>query len=200
MKYWDQSFNDWKGISNTSAGLYDARGYMIFIRGDRSVDGVNNTAANPTTLRAKGPLTTGNKSFTLPASSTTFVSLGNPYASAVDMRKVLFQTGDTLGFFFVWNASMGGNYGYGIYETYLFDGNNYISIPANNQNNYIESGQAFFVQTNATPSTLVFSEQSKATPGGSSITYYRTQGSSGKMSQLRTNLYSVNADAGTTLN
>ncbi len=200
MKYWVQGIaGDWKGIDNTTpTQLYNPAGYMIFIRGDRTVSGSPGFATpNVTTLRSTGTLLT--QQVTVPVIPYTFASIGNPYASAIDIRKVMKdKTWPQNEFITIWNPNKGGNYGYGEYETYYFDGVNYKSVPGNKINNIIESGQAFLVQTTDTGGSLIFKETAKVS--GSSSAIFRPGGITGaKTSQLITNLYGIAADGSKTL-
>ncbi|MDP4285212.1 MAG: T9SS type A sorting domain-containing protein [Bacteroidota bacterium] len=194
MKYFDNATGNWKGIANTNQLIYDSRGYMVFIRGDRSVNGTTVTTSNPTNLRTKGTLITGDQTISLPGNNS-FASIGNPYASAIDMRNVTQTNGSD--FFYVWNPSLGGNYGYGAYETYVLYNGNYVSVPGFTVNNSIQSGQAFFVQTSSAPANVLIKESSKQ--GNSNSSYFRPQGVTGKKAQLITTLNSVNADSSSVL-
>ncbi|MDP4285210.1 MAG: hypothetical protein Q8891_12355 [Bacteroidota bacterium] len=197
MKYYNPSNSlGWTGIANTGISIYNQKGYMLFVRGDRSVDGKTTTTPNATTLRTKGNLLTGK--VTIPVGADAFGSIGNPYASAIDMRKVMAdREGNVNEFFTVWNANLGGTYGYGGYETYYYDGTNYTNIPSYKVNNHIQSGEAFFVQTTGGTGNMVFNETSK--DDSSSINIFRPQSVPGKIAQLRTQLYSVFADGSTYL-
>lgn len=93
-----QSQNDaWTALSNTNSKTLKAgEAYLTFIRGDRSIDLTSNSATpTNTTLRAKGDLYTGSRTFsssnnlTQPeyglSDQTDFYSLvGNPYQAIVD--------------------------------------------------------------------------------------------------------------------
>ena len=195
MKYYDAATSgSWKGITNTSQPLYNDKGYMLFVRGDRSVSGVaGNTLPKPTVLRSTGKLITGPLNINVPANS--FASIGNPYASAIDMRTVLStKTWANDDFFTVWNSNRAGAYGYGIYETYVRSGTDYYSVPGDGTtvNNFIQSGQAFFVQSTGAGGSFRFTEAAKA-PGSKNV-FFRPQGTSGRNSQLRTNLYALKDD------
>ena len=193
MKYYDPASYPiwWKGVANSGAMLYDLadtntqKGYMLFVRGDRSVSGIApNDVPNPTTLRAKGKLITGPVTISIPANS--FASIGNPYAGAVDMKKIQ-KTGGVDEFFTLWNSNINGSpslYGFGLYSTYSKDPNtgDYVSTPGGIVNNFIQSGQAFFTQTTGTAGNLTFAESSKANTSGGFIPFFRPQGTSGKSS------------------
>ncbi|MGH7250155.1 MAG: hypothetical protein ACREGC_04205, partial [Minisyncoccia bacterium] len=79
MKTYNTATDGYDGVPKTDMPIYDQRGYLVFVRGDRIVIGVNQ-AANQTILRTTGKL------FTLapnaPPSSSVgagqFTSVGNP--------------------------------------------------------------------------------------------------------------------------
>ncbi len=189
MKYYNESNSSWTGIVKTSDPVYNAKGYMIFVRGDRSVDGKTVTDPNPTNLRTKGKLILGDQVLALPANNM-FASVANPFASDIDMRNVSQSTGSD--FFYVWNPLLGGTYGNGDYEFCLKMGNDFYTFPRGQKSNLIKSGQAFFVQTAKTASTLSIKESSKASANGGQN--QRPQGVSEKTAQIRTALYSVASD------
>ncbi|MEO7046936.1 MAG: T9SS type A sorting domain-containing protein, partial [Ferruginibacter sp.] len=195
MKYYDlASSTYWTGITNTGNEIYNAHGYMLFVRGDRTVNGSSVTTANPTILRITGQLNQHQQS--IAAAATSFTAVGNPFASAIDMRKIMAdKSANVDDFFTIWNSNDAGNYGYGKYYTYLKSGTDYISVPGDGSvNNYIQSGQAFFVQnTGATAGSMIFNETSKATANSGFLTVFRPAGANGKDAQLRTNLYSISA-------
>jgi len=190
MKYYkpgaspnDPSSPDWQGISNTNIQIYNPNGYMLFIRGDRSIPGPF-TPPNTTRLRTKGELLT--YTVTTPFSTTDkFTSIGNPYASAINMTKVTSQ-GQPNPFFTAWKSPDFGTYGYGSYITYALIDGNYYSVPGNVRNNNIESGQAFFLETSPGGS-VVFNETSKT--AGFDYTVFRS--SENAVQMLRTDLFTV---------
>jgi hypothetical protein len=194
MKFYNISNGSWTGITKTADPVYDAKGYMIFVRGDRSVDGKTVTDPNPTNLRTKGKLILGDQVLTLP-SNNPFTTIANPFASDIDMRNVTQSTGSD--FFYVWNPLLGGTYGYGDYEFCLKRGDDFYTFPGGQKNNLIKSGEAFFVQTGRTASTLTIRESSKAAANGGQNA--RPMGVSERTAQIRSGLYGVAADGTTTL-
>jgi Secretion system C-terminal sorting domain len=190
MKYFDPaSTSSWTGITNTGNEIYNPHGYMLFVRGDRTVSG-GSTPANPTTLRITGKVNQHQQ--TMAVASNSFTSVGNPFASALDMRKVMAdRSANVDDFFTIWNSNDAGNYGYGKYFTYLKSGTNYISVPGDGSvNNYIQSGQAFMVQnTSSSAGSLIFNEASKETANSGFLSVFRPAGATGKVASLRTNLY-----------
>ena len=73
--------------------IYNQKGYFVLVRGDRSV--YTSGCTHPTILRTKGQLFTPAN---LPPSTTVlagkFESVGNPYASAIDLRSISKTTQD----------------------------------------------------------------------------------------------------------
>lgn len=187
IKYYNTTSGQYVGAGNATDDLYNHSGWMVFVRGDRTVTGIQQTPTN-TTLRSKGHVATGQQQFTIPAQANGFASFGNPYASTIDMRNVTWPGADQ---FYVWDPNLGGDYGYGAYHTYTDNGNGvYVEIPGSGDtNNLIQSGQAFFIQTESASGTITFNESSKE--GSSNSTqFFRPGKTQGRISSLRTNLYS----------
>jgi hypothetical protein len=210
LKYYDWQSNNWIGITNTANQLYDKRGYMLFVRGDRSA---TFPAVNNTTLRTKGTLfTPGNPPPTTTVGAGKFESVGNPYASAIDLRK--FSYADGIGkTIIVWDPTITSNaqgsvYGLGAFQTLYQEhpenaGSDYINLlasaaygPAKTPNNFIQSGQAFFVQAASTTvdGSISFTENMKA--GGSKLLLRagNTNGPAENSSALQATLYGINPD------
>jgi hypothetical protein len=196
MKYYkpgtnyDPSAPDWQGIMDTKTSIFSQNGYMLFIRGDRSIPGPFDPP-NQTRMRTKGELLTYTQ--TVPTGTYQFTSVGNPYASAIDFGKVVRNNVDP--FYTVWISYLGGLYGYGAYDTYTTYDNGQTYESTDGQPNVnIQSGQAFFVQTTNGAGTLTFNETSK-TSGSNNYVF---RGSAANNIQLlRTNLYYLNADGST---
>jgi len=173
MKTYSPATDSWVTVGNpTTTRIHNDNGYMIFVRGDRSVVNASgaNSAAAPTNLRTKGTLLTGTLTpINVPAGK--YQSIGNPYASRIEFSKISRTNVDNV--FYVWDPLLYGYYGYGGYQT-LSGTNNYQptapngEISANYQSGvsypYIESGQAFFVHNSSgTDGTVTFTENVKAT-------------------------------------
>lgn len=163
MKYYNVATNNFIGINDArNYKLANAFGYMLFVRGDR---GALNTAdpsvlGTATTLRMKGKIRTSGQSFTVPGLSVQ--SVGNPYASQINFA-TLSKTG-LVNAFVVWNPTLFGMFGVGGYENYVLNGGNYRlnGLAAGAIRNTIESGEAFFVQTNTGGTkTLTIAESDK---------------------------------------
>jgi hypothetical protein len=186
-------FTEWEGIPNTGISISNPHGYMLFVRGDRSIPGPFDPAI-PTRLRTKGKLFTYNVS--VPLVSSGFTSIGNPYASAIDMSKVMPKANGADEFFYTWASPTYGAYGYGSYIAYSYADGKYVATPGGKVNNNIESGQAFFVQTSgATSPKINFDETVKATTSSSAI-FRETGIRPAKVARLRTNLYAIDSKGG----
>lgn len=188
----DPSSPDYIGITNTGNEIYIKSGYMVFIRGDRSV---TSAFAPPTatTLRTKGTLLTYNVN--APLDPYVYSSIGNPYASAIDMRKVISESSASAREYYqLWKAAVYGAFGYGSYVAYNIDPptGDYIGTPGGQVNNNVQSGQAFFVQNLGLPGNIVFNEQSKT--DGSSIEFFTPITAKGAVNSLRTDIYAIGAD------
>lgn len=169
MKTLNPATGQWVGVPSTNIPIANSSGYMIFLRGDRSVTAFNQ-APVPTILRTKGKLfTTGaDAPPSINIGADQFASVGNPYASAIDFSK-LGRTGGVQDVFYVWDPklTMGPNsaYGLGGYQTIIGPGPSYTVIPGGgsfaNGNTRIESGSAFLVRSVGTSGTIGFSESAK---------------------------------------
>jgi hypothetical protein len=180
----NSSSPDWIGVTNANNQLYNPAGYMLFVAGDRSVAPPFYKNPVPTRMRSKGKLFTYTVS--LPLTGASFSSIGNPYASAIDMRKVLGQSPDADPFFSTWASPKPGSYGYGSFVTYSNSGNDFVATPGGFINNNVESGQAFLIQTKlAKGGNIIFNETSKS--AGSTSTVFRVP--VGNVGQIRTNMY-----------
>ncbi len=169
--------------------------WMFFVRGDRSVTAYN-APSNPTTLRVKGTPYYGYSTDAPPlldfsARLGKFVSVNNPYASAIDMNKVNFS-GMGVKRWYVWDPLLNGNYGLGGYQTISFP--NWYATPGGTANfasntpyPIIESGQGFIVKIplSGTPQ-IQFEENDKVT--SSRTTAFRP---AGEMSTLSATLFTA---------
>jgi hypothetical protein len=161
---------------------------MVYIAGDRNVVGPFYTGVNTTRMRTKGDLFINQRTLNAPANSN--ISVGNPYASPIDMTKVMDESQKAgkrgiTEFFTTWNSPGFGNYGIGTYLTYaLINGHYRNNLGIVNDN--IESGQAFFVQTTSSDGQMVFNETSKSS--GFNNTVFRQ---SENIASLFTQVYTV---------
>ena len=156
MKYYNSAVNNFVDVTNTNTTtLANTKGYFVFVRGDRAVPVAG--AAGTTILRMKGNVLTGSQTF--PVSALKYESVGNPYPSRIDFRTVTKT--NIANSFIAWNPNSAGLYNVGAYETYAFNGTDYVKA-GGIVRNFIESGEAFYIQSNsATAGSLLVKESDK---------------------------------------
>ncbi len=155
--------------TNTALSLSGGVGYLLFVRGDRSVDRATLGTSSNTTLRARGSgignagtgtISRGTVAPTLNANASRYTLIGNPYSCPIDWQSVgITKTGLTNSFT--------------VYDPNLAvfvssDGTTLTpqtgALTGTQQAQYIQSGQAFFVQNDATAThTISFTETAKTT-------------------------------------
>lgn len=183
IKTYDPATNTWLGIDNGAANtsavnIYNKKGYMVYVRGDRSVQTAA-TPANVTTLRTSGkiysPGTDAPPSSTVPAGK--FESVGNPYASAIDFTNVLTTSTGIDTRYYVWDPLLSGASGNGGYQL-LSSANLWKPVPGGTANyptgvayTKIQSGQAVLVYSTG-GGTVNFAESNKLS--GSALVYRLT--------------------------
>ncbi|MBX2887511.1 MAG: T9SS type A sorting domain-containing protein [Ferruginibacter sp.] len=151
LNTYDPVTNTWQGVPNTHTWqVSNTQGYMIFVRGDRSVQ-TYNAPATAVTLRTIGEIY---YPVNPPAPTAVpvgkFQSIGNPYASAVDFINVRSASPGVDNKFYVWDPSLPGNNNYGRYQT-VSSVNGYRPLPGSAlypstvPMTQIQSGQAFMV-------------------------------------------------------
>ena len=165
IKSYDAYTDNYIPVTNcNTAPIANLTGYYLFVRGDRSV-GITGSTASTTTLRMRGKLRTGDQVFSVPINK--FQSIGNPFASRIDFRTIYNTT--IAPSYYVWNPNPAGTYyNAGKYETYVNfgDGNYRLGNSLGPIKNYIESGQAVFIQS-ITGGSITVKELDKF--GGSSL-------------------------------
>jgi Secretion system C-terminal sorting domain len=163
MKYYNDAANVWTELSNTTTTkIANLQGYMVFVRGDRGAANVTTGAGTATNLRIKGMIRTGDQTFNVLANK--FQSFGNPYPARINFTSVTKNFISNA--FIVWNPTIAGLFNVGGYETYVWDAasSNYKRVGDGAVKNYIESGEAIFVQSNsATAGSVVVKESDKGT-------------------------------------
>ncbi len=160
-------------IDNTDVNTLTAgEAYLLFVRGDRSIDLTNDLAANETILRAKGTLYSGTQTqnFDAVTAAGEFVMFGNPYQSAVDMTSVFSNPANSTNLntavYYVYDPTLAD---YGAYVTVSLPGGG-NNTSGSNANQYLQPGQGGQIATlGAGVSSLVFNEIDKA-PGAFTAT------------------------------
>lgn len=138
--------------------------YYMFVYGDRT-NSVSTSTPNYTTISAAGTILTGDQTYntgsTIPLTNTVgnYTMLGNPFASPIDWATVtktnLYNT------FWGWDPNLSSTGGYVTVST---TGTVTLISPFSGSvglNQYIQSGQGFFVRTSATSPVLTIKESDK---------------------------------------
>ncbi len=195
IKTYDYTTDTYKPVAST-LNPFDVAlgGYMTFIGGDRTATYFGAPVTN-TVLRTTGNLFIGNQSV-INVLSGKIIPVNNPYASPLDLRKLSSSYNI---FYYVWDPNRGGNFGLGAFQTFSWNGITYDVVPGGGSyglpNNFIESGQAFFVSTLGIDTAIQITESAKASTVPVIIPFVPATASM----QLRINLYTLNSDATTTL-
>ncbi len=156
--------NRWVTIPNTSTTIISGKGYRVFVRGDRALQGntlLNGSNYTPlaVTMAATSTLNKGQINVSLTCSNGCGASdgwnlVGNPYPSAIDWNNSS------------WVSARSGNIGSTIYVFNPYNNQwsswNSLAGGVNQGSNIIGSGQAFFVKISGT-ATLSFQESYKST-------------------------------------
>lgn len=199
MNKYNAATNEWVGVPSTlSTPIENVNGYMVLVRGDRSVITAS-APANASTLRAKGKLYTPGADAPprVYVPGGKFETVGNPYASAIDLTSGGVTTHHLADVFYLWdpqltNQGINSAYGLGAYQTLTkgMDGNYHVTPGGGSYGapgsvvNTIESGQAFFVLAPTQTGHIDFKESAKV--AGSNL---RARTSLLAESEIRTNLY-----------
>lgn len=164
------------GATSNSGIITDQPGYLLFVRGDRSIQLSQATAAVPvqTVLRVKGNLNIGQQTITLQqgmiSGSSQFRLVGNPFASTINFHKIMQNPTNTgAGFtdaYYVWDASIGGVYGLGGWVVLSYNsslGHYEKNIPGSTVDSLgnIESGAAFLIDYTGSGTSMVIRESDK---------------------------------------
>ncbi len=207
LKWWDVTANSnaggYLGVENTiNEKVNRPEGFYIFVRGDRSIG--PGGLGNPTILRSKGQLFIGNAtSITKPTgvshlfgSPNTFFSVANPFASTINFTELYINptTSNIKELFQVWDPYEIGGFNVGKYRV-LSKTNLYKPVPPSGLYNMtygydsIQSGQAFFVESNLTGTASVGFEENDKTDGSRTVT---RGGGLEPLILMNTNLYLIN--------
>ena len=184
----DNSSQTWSPVLNTNTNVLIAGvPYRVMVRGDRTIN-LGNNAATPsnTTLRATGTLVTGTKAVSnLNTTADGFSFIGNPYQAPVNMQTVLGAATNLKSFYYAWDPTLGAR---GAYVSR--DVVNGITSTTSAVDNYLQPGQACFVQTVASGSAaLSFTEASKYTTATNSLVF-RPASFKNASSMIRLTLFS----------
>ena len=196
IKSYDANTDNYIPVTNSNTTpIANLTGYYVFVRGDRSV-GISGSTGT-TILRMRGKLRTGDQVFSVPVNK--FQSFGNPFASRIDFRTIYNSSISPS--YYVWNPNPAGSfYGAGKYEVYSLDlGDGQYKLNGTGTiKNYIESGQAVFIQS-ISGGSITVKELDKF--GGSSLVSRGTATSrlGVTVPTLEINLFVKDANANTVL-
>ena len=177
------------GQSTLTTPITNYPGYFLFIRGNRSNNLGLGTGAptTNTTLRINGGIIINNVPVAVNATNYTLV--GNPYPSAINFGTLTKANVNNR--LYQWDPKMSGYYGLGAYVavsynagTGLYDATSSVSSISQ----YVQSGEAFFVQSTGTAGTLTIKETDKTASGSDFI--FRTAGTE---SSVRPDLYEISS-------
>jgi hypothetical protein len=158
--------NAWIQVPNTNTDVLNSRTpYLLFIRGDRSVDLTSGSSLpTPTTLKSSGNLFIGaDQSQTLSQENDYFSLVANPYQAIIDFDQV--TTNNLRSDIIVYDPSYGT---FGQYVTLTND-------------RFIKPGQSFFVQNDSDVSnpvggaTIEFDESDKNPLGISAVSVFNDE-------------------------
>lgn len=180
LKSYDAASGLWTGIDDGTTptnvlSFTNPKGYMVFVRGDRSIQ-TSTAPANPTILRTWGKLYSPGTDAppSLSVLPGKFESIGNPYASTVDFLSLLGTSSGIDGKYYVWDPLLAGSSSLGGYQVlssvtgWVPTPGGTINYPAGTPYSKVQSGQAFFVYS--TPGgTINFDETNKI--NGSQLVY-----------------------------
>lgn len=155
-------------VASTVGNMNSLTGYYLYIRGDRSVSLQvplsTNMPTTATTLRATGTVNTGTiTSFTNPFVGGGALNLvTNPYPSPIDWSLVKAASSNITDFYSFWDPNIGTRGG--------FVAVNSAGIPsAGTANQYIQSGQAFYVESDGAIPAVSIQETHKAAGNNNTV-------------------------------
>jgi hypothetical protein len=167
----------WNAVTATTGILNAGDAYRIQIRGDRSYAMFASPlpAQSATTLRTTGTLYTGPKLESLNTTAGGFSMIGNPYQATVDMYAAGITKTNITDYYYIWDPRMATKGAYVAYSTAT--GSNNIASAVNQ---YLQPGQAVFVQTAAAgAASIEFGESAKSVASNQSLVFSRFKGNAG---------------------
>ncbi|MFM2358358.1 MAG: hypothetical protein RLY16_351 [Bacteroidota bacterium] len=167
LKIWNTTTQSLQPVTNTHISLSPGMGptaanigYFLFVRGDRDPNNFNLSNANNTTIVSNGQLQVGTQTFQANTNAGAYTLIGNPFASPVDFN--LITRNNLMKRMYVWDPSLNMVGGYVMFDDLDNDGNFTKSLNSTLLTQHIQSGQAFFVETqNTGAASISFTENSK---------------------------------------
>jgi len=152
------------------------QGYMVFTRGDRTLEFPSTNNAGATTFRSTGTLKTGNQTVSVaPAATSMYTLVGNPYMSVLDLD-ALYTTNSVVidPSFWFWDANLAGTNNQGGYVNVFKSGTTWVTNTGSYTNpQLIESGTAFFVDP-AAGGTLTIQESHRSSSDAAGLAPFST--------------------------
>lgn len=158
----DDAVPNWASIPNTNdTFLVAGKAYALMMRGDRSTDLNSNTATgNSTVLRSWGTPKIGEHTVNTSINDTLFALVGNPYQAQVDLTQV--DKTNFGNFFYIWDPTIGDRGGYAAVEINGTDVTVTTTPSTDTEaNQFLQVGQAFFIQATADNPSITFQESHK---------------------------------------
>lgn len=149
-------------ISSGNSGSADNNGYFVFVRGDRTYSNFSTVNCNTTTITSIGKLQIGTQTFQVSKDSAKYSMIGNPYASPINFNDVVRN--NVVKRLFVYDPRLGDIGIWVMLDDVDGDGIFTKSIGGSDMSEYIQSSQAFLVQTsgNVASASLTFNESCKS--------------------------------------
>ena len=140
-------------ISDTDMNTLTAgEAYLLFVRGDRTIDVTSNSATpTDTRVRATGTIVTGTTTISgtdINHNAGNFNLIGNPYQATVEMNGIVTAaTNINTNQYYVWDATLGAR---GAYVTVLLTGTGSSNGAGSDANHFLQPWQSAFVTTATT--------------------------------------------------
>ncbi|MBL7703076.1 MAG: T9SS type A sorting domain-containing protein [Ferruginibacter sp.] len=156
-------------VGNTSGTLNALTGYFMYVRGDRSMDmtlpNAPNMPTSSTTLRTTGTLLQGTQtSFTNAYTGGGAWNLvTNPYPSPIDWSLVQPASSGITGSYIYWDANIGTRGGFAAVTTAG------VSTPSTSATQIIQTGQAFFVESDGSVPAVSIQETHKVSGNNNGV-------------------------------
>jgi hypothetical protein len=201
MKYYNNATNTFSPISSTLgtyAQITDHKAYMIYIRGNRSINLMEglNAGITSTILQIKGYPKLGSRTETVAASN--FTLLANPYPSAIDFSAL--RRDNVKNSFYIWDPELTGAFGLGGYVAVSYNPSSggYDATGASSPiDQFIPSGAAVFVESEdgVNEGSVLFEEEAKTLDVHDQVLRGRN-----RLAQIvRVNIHGYQADGTTSL-
>ncbi|WP_081491459.1 T9SS type A sorting domain-containing protein [Flavobacterium sp. CF136] len=189
MFTFDNATQSWITATNTNNSILTPTiPIRLMVRGDRTISLATNTPTpTNTTLRATGTLFTGTTGVSESAIADNYLFIGNPYQSPVNMKTTVSSATNLKQFYYVWDPTLSTRGAY-VARDLTAEINSITSAV----DNYLQPGQACFVQASATAATaLSFTEANKYTTA-TNPNVFRFANTQEELSSLRVTLYDKN--------